>query len=123
MAMEFVAASSSSSAMNTDIFDHSGNVFHPKDRFGAGLSDKELQQKADATYVVPHSGTLPFIDGTGVWTTTRRTLKERGDERSALQRQRSIEEVGISEGIRGVHGSCRASTVQVLFTLCTGLRC
>ena len=74
---------------------------HIKDRYGHELTDQELLAQVDRDYLNLVDAHVPLVATDGAWTVQRHELNARGDEASILQRQKSIEQVGIIRDIRG----------------------
>ena len=83
---------------NNDMFDNT-KFSHVPERFG-GLKGVEVQHAVDNADRQPPEVDLPLV-ADGVWMFRRHSLNDRGDEGTVRERQASVEEVGIVDGIRG----------------------
>ena len=88
--------------MSLDTFDKEESTFKPRmthrtiqDKYGSGLSDQEYVQKIDEEFCIDNDYHLQYFNSQGHWRVKRNVYNDRGDPGSILDKQRSIEAIGV----------------------------
>ena len=79
-----------------------------------GVSDSDIQRRIDSNFLVADNVHISMVDEeTTTWLVERHIDNDRGDEATEEERERSIETVGLIEGIRQGAWAIENRTVTV----------